>query len=318
MGIKPIYIFSLPRSGSTLLQRAISESPRVSTAAEPWLLLPLFGMLREEGTYADYGYDLARRAISAFRDEMDSGAFDDELRTFVLRLYERAAEAESTHFLDKTPRYHILSSAILDRFPTANAILLWRNPLAILASMMETWANGRWNLYRYTLDLYDGLQSLVTLAEQDRPNVLTVQYESLVTQPDVEYRRISDFLEIELDPPASAPRAIDGELGDPTQDQYAEVSTAPLTKWKKTLRNPVRKAWVRRYLRWIGKDRLRQMGYDLDTLFSDLDEVPASSEFLMTDIIRRSYGSVYQGLELEVFSDKMEKWKAGSPTLSHR
>jgi hypothetical protein len=35
----------------------------------------------------------------------------------------------------------------------------------------------------------------------------------------------------------------------------------------------VRRAWARRYLRWIGEERLAVMGYRLDVLLAELDAI---------------------------------------------
>lgn len=298
----------------------ISESNQVATTAEPWILLPLLSMNRDGGTYADYGFELARKALCEFKDELKGGpdGFDDELRRFVLRLYTRAAPPRAEYFLDKTPRYHVIASSILDQFPSSKAIILWRNPLSYVASMMETWAGGRWNLYRYTIDLYQGLDSLLRLSEEARSNVTVVTYESLILNADEERARIGEFLGVELPTGTSAPSTVAGELGDPTQDKYDEISRAPLQKWKKTLRNPLRKAWMRRYLKWIGPSGLDTMGYNSVELFSQLREVPSSTEYLATDIARWSYGKLYQSLELEILKNKLYIANKELPVLNHR
>ena len=36
----PIFLFSLPRSGSTLLQRVLMSHKDIASVAEPWLMLP--------------------------------------------------------------------------------------------------------------------------------------------------------------------------------------------------------------------------------------------------------------------------------------
>ncbi|MFW6066259.1 MAG: sulfotransferase, partial [Planctomycetota bacterium] len=38
--VSPLILFSLPRSGSTLLQRMLSLHGRIASTAEPWLLIP--------------------------------------------------------------------------------------------------------------------------------------------------------------------------------------------------------------------------------------------------------------------------------------
>ena len=41
MAVKPVFLFSLPRSGSTMLQRALGRHPNIATLSESWFLLGL-------------------------------------------------------------------------------------------------------------------------------------------------------------------------------------------------------------------------------------------------------------------------------------
>ena len=43
--MKPIFLLSLPRSGSTLLHRMLASHPQVATLPEPWVPMPLFEKL---------------------------------------------------------------------------------------------------------------------------------------------------------------------------------------------------------------------------------------------------------------------------------
>ena len=72
--ITPIFIFSLPRSGSTLLQKIIASSNEVSTSSEPWILLPLLYSQKEEGTLSEYSH---KNAVLALNDIISS--FSDTL-----------------------------------------------------------------------------------------------------------------------------------------------------------------------------------------------------------------------------------------------
>ena len=65
------------------------------------------------------------------------------LRGFALELYAKAAEPDATHFLDKTPRYHYIAPELFRLFPDAKVVFLWRNPLAVVASIVETWTQGQ-------------------------------------------------------------------------------------------------------------------------------------------------------------------------------
>jgi hypothetical protein len=86
---------------------------------------------------------------------------------------------------------------------------------------------------------------------------------------ELQAEQLSGFADVELR----------GRKGDPTGTvSYDALSAEPLTKWRQTIDNPVRQAWCRRYLLWIGRDRLQTMGYDLDALLAELDAAPASGD----------------------------------------
>jgi hypothetical protein len=117
MAIQPIFIFSVSRSGSTLLQRVIAAHDGVATVSEPWLLLPLAYALRERGVSAEYFHPLLATAIADFCRELPDGVEDyrREHRRLALSLYEKAACAQSSgagsprYFLDKSPSYYLIA-----------------------------------------------------------------------------------------------------------------------------------------------------------------------------------------------------------------
>lgn len=292
--IRPIFLLSLPRSGSTLVQRGLATHPQIGTVAEPWLLLPHAYALRERGMAAEYTQPLAARAIREFVEGLPGGEEDywAALRAFALELYAGAAGPDATHFLDKTPRYHFITPELFRLFPDAKVIFLWRNPLAVVASIVDTWTRGAWNVDRWQGDL-NGITQLVEAYEQHREGSLAVTYEALVSDPDLTWPLIFEYLEIPFEPELVRTFAdvhIEGTMGDPTGvHRYQELSTEPLEKWKGTLGNPWRKRWCRDYLDRIGADRLAVMGYDLETLRGDLDALPSSPKKAVSDAIHGTY-----------------------------
>ena len=86
----------------------------------------------------------------------------------MLALYEQAAGG-ATWFVDKTPRYHLVVDEIMELFPDARFVFLWRHPLAVAASMIESFGRGHWNLDRYGVDLYGGVDRLVAAQAEERP-----------------------------------------------------------------------------------------------------------------------------------------------------
>jgi Sulfotransferase family len=140
MAINPIFIFSISRSGSTLVRRVIAAHNGVATVSEPWIPLPYLCALRSRGVRAEYEHGLMLTAIEDFCRELPAEEEDyrAELRSFVLRLYEKAADGEARSFLDKSPPYCLIAEEIMRLFPSGKFVFLWRNPLSIVASIIET------------------------------------------------------------------------------------------------------------------------------------------------------------------------------------
>jgi hypothetical protein len=294
----PIFLLSLPRSGSTLVQRVLAAHDEISTTPEPWLLLPQFYAMRERGIFAEYGQIPAARAIREFAERLPGGQqdYDEELRRFVLSLYAKTGDPNSAYFLDKTPRYHFVTEELSRLFPDAKYIFLWRNPMAIASSIVETWCGGRWKIERWRADLFDGLTHVVEAYERTSATSCAVRYEDLVTDPLTAWPRLFDYLQLSFDPDlleAFQSVVLQGRMGDRTGSQrYESISPASLSKWHATVCNPMRKRWLRSYVRWIGPRRLSIMGYDLSELTEELDEIQFGFRLLGSDLARATYWKV--------------------------
>jgi hypothetical protein len=275
--IVPIFIFSLPRTGSTLLQRLLAAHPDVSTTAEPWILLPLFYGRRERGVVAEYGHRSQVRALEDFREYLPRGDadIDEAVRAYALALYQKASSPRSRYFIDKTPRYHLIAEEIMRVFGnSARYVFLWRSPLAVVASIVTTWGGGRWKFNAYYVDLFDGLVALTDAYQRWAPLAHALRYEDLVEDPQ---RKLAACLRyVGLDPNHDIVDRLSmvrlhGRMGDPTGvNRYESVSTQSLESWKSVLIGPYRRAWSRRYLAWIGPERLKIMGYDSAHLLDEL------------------------------------------------
>lgn len=309
--VTPIFLLSLPRSGSTLAQRILASHVDIATVSEPWILLPYLHTLRDRGVYAEYSHSAMVMAIRELCDSFPGGEKDylEEIRLLTLRLYDKVAEG-AKYFVDKTPRYHLVVHDIVELFPEAKLIFLWRNPLAVLASIMETWGKGKWNLYHYKIDLLDGLANLVEAYTRYHDRAICIRYEDSVMDPQREWQRVFAYLGLPFDPDvlSSFGQVRLGQvMGDQTGTrQYTTISRDPLTKWKTTLANPVRKAWCRRYLRWIGETRLATMGYDKETLDAELGAIRPSLRLVGSDLGHIAYDVAYHLLELRIIKHKLQ------------
>ena len=287
---RPIFLLSLPRSGSTLVQRLLAAHPAISTAPEPWILLPQVYALRERGGFADYGHVPAARAIGEFAERLPDGvgAYRSMIRELALGLYEAASDDGAEYFIDKTPRYHLIAGDLFEIFPEAAFVFLWRHPVAVACSIAETWSGGRWNLERWRRDLFDGPGNLVDAFEANSERAIAIRFEDLLTEPDRSLGEIFSYLGLPDAPDVVGSFGsvrLDARMGDPTGvTRYDEVSREPLDRWKASISNPLRKRWSKRYLTRLGPDRLATMGYDLPGLLAELDAIPVGARRLSSDL----------------------------------
>jgi hypothetical protein len=300
--MRPVFILSLPRAGSTLLQRLLGAHPQISTRPEPSILLSVLYARRAQGAFAEYDHGFAVEAFDDLTAGLDDGeaVFDAAVRGWAMHFYGAAADAGSAWFLDKTPRYHLVAADLLRIFPDARFVFLWRNPLAVAASVMDSFDGGRWNLHFVKVDLYDGVERLVAAAAADDPRCCAVRYEDLVSDPVRELARVLEHLELEPDDSLVdrfTEVSIDGK-GDPTgTKRYTAVTDERIDHWPAAFANPFRRSWARGYLDWIGPSRLAAMGYDHLELRSDLDRPRLEAARLPSDLWRAVYGAWWNGAE---------------------
>lgn len=297
----PIFLFSLPRSGSTLLQRVLASPHAVTTTSEPWLLLPLLYSTRQRGVYAEYAHRVASQAVNDFIEELPEkkDTYFGRLREYVMKLYCDASRDDQSFFLDKTPRYHLIVDEIIELFPDAKFIFLWRNPLAVIASMVGTWGRDKWNIPSYRIDLFNGVSRLCSAQSKYAERIHVVHYEDLVTNSADAVQAIFSYIGIEYSEEhlhAFSSIKLKGTMGDPTGVKaYKSISEQPLNKWREQLGNPLRRAWCRRYIRWIGAERLALMGYEEEEMLAQLKGITLSGRHLLSDLagLARGYFEVW-------------------------
>jgi hypothetical protein len=294
VGVQPVFIFSVSRSGSTLVQRIVAAHDGVATVPEPWILLPHAYTLRRQGVDAEYFQHLLATAVEDFSARLPRGEADylEGIREFALRLYELAGEEGATHFVDKSPPYCLVAEEIMRIFPEGKFVFLWRNPLSVIASMIETW--GPWRPTFMTADLFVGLPRLLAARRAHSAGSHAVRFEDAVSGDRGTWGALMEYLGIEFDEAALSGFAaveIEGRMGDPTgRRAYSSLSSDPEQKWRATLANPVRREWCRRYLRFLGEERLAEMGYDLGQLTAELNALPASRDGLAGDLWQATRG----------------------------
>jgi hypothetical protein len=274
----PIFIFSLPRAGSTLLQRVLMSHKEIASLAEPWLLLPVLYAQKQYGTLAEYEHASAYSAMNDFKNNLPNKEkdFNEELRKFISSLYKKQCRNGETYFLDKTPRYYLIIPEIAKLFPDAKFIFLFRNPVQVMSSMMETWFNGTFKgMHGINIDLKEGPEKLSEGYQLLKEKAYALQYEQFITSPHKYTAEICSYLNIPFDLDMLnnfSKQDTKGSMGDPTgTKKYKTIETESLKKWTKTFDSKYRITQVKKYINQLDEAHLNTQGYNKIELINSLN-----------------------------------------------
>lgn len=293
-GVAVVFLISLPRSGSTALQRMLALSPEVYTVAEPWICLPLAAMCDPTLVAAEYWHRTCYQALEDLIAELpaEETTYLHLIEQFVTRIYSAIAEgSNATTFVDKTPRYYLIIPFLAKAFPNAKFILLFRNPLEVLSSILRTWGNNRIRprLRSHYVDLLHGPRLMADGARLLRDRALCLDYSRLVSQPDSVIRETCVYLGIEYsETMVSEYHSVSfrGRMGDPFRaDSYESISKDSLGTRRLELNNFYIKYLCRRYVRFLGDHTLSPFGLTVDSLLTDLDEIPTVWKGALSDAL---------------------------------
>lgn len=301
----PIFIISTGRSGSTLLQKIIASHESVGTTPEPHLLLPMIYAFKKEGVFAQYHQTYAVKGLTEFCDLLPGKQQDyfDELRKMAIDLYREAGQG-NPFFLDKTPAYAFVAKELVEIFPKAKFIFLVRNPVAVIASALQLYGQGKWRLFPVHDNLVLGMKNVFQAVEKHGEQSCVVRFEDLINKPKAELQRISNYLGITFEPDMISSFAtinFEGKMGDPNAKKYKKISSEPLEKWKMVLNTPLRKKWIKNFLRFLGHERLISLGYDPGPILKDLATLPNAPRKAVQDLFEMGRDVVKLKIKYYIF-----------------
>lgn len=308
--MKPIFLISLPRSGSTLLQRILMGHPEIASKAESWLMLPLVYMLRREGLLSEYNQRDAHFALVDFINELPKGRTDyvQSLQAFALDLYTKQGNG-CQYFLEKTPRYYLIARELDEIFPDAKFIFLVRNPLQTIASIISTFKLK--NIHFYMVDLHKGFQEIVTGMRHFGNRAFFVKYEDLVSDHEKTVSALFTFLDL----PAPQVNRLDdrglkGRMGDKKGTyQYQSVNDASIDKWKSVLGDLVLNYFARRVISRTDATLLAEYGYDKRQLSRELSEIRSTlSTQSFRNMLLLAGSHLIVRLKLNVHRKRIQRW----------
>ena len=237
--MKLIFLISLPRSGSTLVQRILMSHSQVASCGEPWLALPLARIFKPGDAFTTWGAASLVRSAENLVRELPGGkkAYLREAGVFITNLYAKMAAGEETWFLDKTPRYYHIIPELIEMFPNAKFVFLLREPVAVYSSILN-YIEGRMHLLpTWEQDIVQGIPCINAGMKLFEGRMLTLRYENLVSQPEETVRQLLlDLgLEVELNIVEKF-SDVNVKRGDRTGiSKYSRVSADSINDWKKTI-----------------------------------------------------------------------------------
>ena len=275
-----VFLVSQPRAGSTLVQRMLASHPGIVSAGEPWLMLhPIYAM-RDTGIVTEYDAHLAHRAFATYAEALPAGrdVYVDAVRQYAGHLYAAAMVGrEQGLFLDKTPRYYFILPELRRVFPRSKTVILLRNPLAVLASIVNTWvrATGSWaTLEHYRGDLLVAPRLLAASLRTGDNAMLAVSYEDVVAHPSRSLAKVCGFLGLEHDPDL-VERGLSAtyiwEFGDTKREKVVHAGRAQA--WQTLAEDPRIWSLMDTYLDQLDPSVVSDIGYSHRNLRRQLESL---------------------------------------------
>ncbi|HEX6550165.1 MAG TPA: sulfotransferase [Gammaproteobacteria bacterium] len=179
----PVFIIGMPRSGTTLIHRLLSNHPDVSGLGETEMVDQLVETLASH-TATDY---------PACLTSLRAADFEALAREYRSRWPREASSAR--YVLDKNPLNFLHVGLIARLFPDARFIHCQRDPRDIAISVyFQNFAHPR-NSYAYDLTdighFYSGYHNLMVHWQSVlAPRIYALRYERVVTHPEAEMRQL--------------------------------------------------------------------------------------------------------------------------------
>src|SRR5882724_9169440 len=183
----PIFVFGMPRTGTTLVDRILSSHPLVESAGELQVMQIV----------------IKRLTATASRVALDPETVDAAARLAPARVGTDYLQGAAPHrrtsrrFIDKLPLNFLYAGYIARALPNAKLVCLRRNPMdTVWSNYRHLFATG-YSYYNYSFDLMDTARyymlfdRLIRFWEERFPGrILQVQYESLVDNQEAQTRRL--------------------------------------------------------------------------------------------------------------------------------
>ncbi|GAV20072.1 tetratricopeptide repeat protein [Mariprofundus micogutta] len=224
----PIFIIGMPRCGSTLLEQALARHPGLQPAGEIAAL--------------HQAVNGRKRKALLSREIEKLPLLDDNSLLTIGHEYSRIIAQEyclDGRVTDKMLNNYLLAGVIAKALPLARIIHINREPMASCLSMFqENFSDGKMN---YSCDLnalgrqYARYQKLMQHWRKVLPKgvMLEVSYEDLVSNPEIELRRLLEGCDLEWHPDCLSSHKTTGAVSTASLIQVRKpIHQKSVARWK--------------------------------------------------------------------------------------
>jgi Sulfotransferase family len=211
VGALPILIIGMNRSGTTLLSLMLDSHSRIAIPYESHFFVPYyrnrqgFDLTGNEGRLELVSRILAEPYVQVWDQQLSPAEIDLSRCT---GLAETINEIYSTYarrlgkdlWGDKTPAYISDIDVLNALFPAARFIHIVRDGRDVSLSILKQWwgANNFLSAMQHWTSTVTCARKMLAMLPQER--WLEVRFEDLVSEPERELRRVTDFLGLKFQP----------------------------------------------------------------------------------------------------------------------
>ncbi|HEY5337387.1 MAG TPA: sulfotransferase [Rhizomicrobium sp.] len=238
-GKEAIFVIGLPRSGTTLVERMLTNHPDVVSVEEP-------------SDFVAALMEVARTAhIPPGKDTLIRGSLLLDLDRVAQRYLERVRpEGSFPRFIDKFPQNYLYAGLIHAALPDAKIVLLRREPMDSCFAMYRAFFSGA---YPFSYDLGELAQYYVAFdrlcthwrATLPKSVLMELQYEDLVRNPESTARELLAFVGLSWSDAVAQPHKNEHAATTASAVQVrAPIHSRSVAKWRRYARHlePLRAA----------------------------------------------------------------------------
>ena len=316
-----IFLISQPRAGSTLTQRMLGSHSQIHTQSEPWILLHPLHALKPENLISGYNSDLYTKGLNDFIDKLPGGKqkYLDSISEVYASFYELILnQKEKQFYLDKTPRYYQIINELYEYYPEAKFIFLWRNPAAVITSIIKTWSKTDWYLLsEFKEDLLNAPAFIIEGIQKLGDKALILLYEDLVENPERNLKKILNYIGLPYETEMinygnnnQTDKWVFGDKGTIYEKDKPDSSYSD--NWQKSLDNPQIWRVINDYIDFLGEKTISEMGYSYIQMINILQKNKPSIDInkhsiALSNLLNNTHTSILENRKFQEIINQKDK-----------